>query len=307
MGQFTPRALFVLIAGWGSGTALGATYNLNHQCQVEYYNGKTWDSVPQTMLQGRVRDPLTPRGDRVLFFVNKRWYRTEAKCLTRNDIDPMERGEAKERETPRKWAIEVSGGYALLFGNRFQDRSVVTGGYTTTTAGEKSAINLAFGVNHLLRENFILRYFASRMAIIQNATITGSATGTLVESHDFYHFGIGATKFFPRGKFKPFVGLDLGYTLDSGLYTYSDFTGIFEGLNGGVDINASGVFAGIRGGADYAIKTNFSVFADLVFQHSFLGDAKVAATTTTFYSADETVDAQPLTRLVLSLGVRYWF
>lgn len=306
MGTFAPRVFFpLLMLGLLCTRADAASYNFNHQCQLEHYNGKTWDAIPASMLQGRIRDPLTPRGDKRLFYLNKQWYRADAKCLTRNEIDPLAQISDRDR-TAKKWAIDLSAGYALLMGERFQDRAVTTGGYITTTLAQKTAINFSLGVWHRLHDDLVLRYFVTRMTTSQDAVVSGSTSGSKADSHEFYHFGFGVTKTFPRGRFIPHLGLDLGYTMDSGLYTYTGFSGIFSGLNGGVDINAGGIFVGGRVGADYEIVPDWYVFSELIFQHSFLGEAKVKATTTTFYSADETVTAQPFSRLMLSVGVRYW-
>lgn len=303
-------AAAILVATAG---ARAATYNFSAQCTLQRHNGRTWDPLPASMLPGRIRDPLTRRGGKALFRIGSSWYQTDETCLTQNRIDPLARGEAgrgRDRDSergPHRWVFDLGGGFALLSGSRFSAGTSTTGGYSIARTAVSSAIPLGIGVGYRLSESLMLRYFVTRMKTSQTGQFSGSVGGTAVYEHEFYHFGAGAVKHFePIGKLRPYAGVEAGYSLDSGLYTLSGFEGIFAGLNGGVDVNSTGFFFGARGGADWQLDPKWSVFADLGYQLTLYGDGKVNRTTTSFYTAGETVPYSSASRILLMVGGRYW-
>jgi hypothetical protein len=285
-------------------SAQAASYNLSSNCTLQRYNGKAWDPVPASALPGRVRDPLTRKGGKTLFRIGGSWYMTEESCLTRNRIDPLAREDDRESH---RWVFDLSGGFAMLSGQRFQDQVDTTGGYSITTPGASSAIPLGIGVGYRLSDSLTLRYSVTRMKTTQTGQYSGSVSGKAVYEHDFYHFGFGVLRYFNTSEtLRPYAGVDAGYAFDSGLFTLTGFEGIFSGLNGGVDVNSSGLFFGVRGGADWQLDRKWSLFGELAYQLTLYGNGKVNASTTSFYTAGGTVPYSSASRIMLLVGGRFW-
>lgn len=291
--------------------AAASTYNLSPQCALKRYSGSAWEPMAASALPGRIRDPLTQKGGKTLFQISGKWYMTDPECLTQNRIDsgprPSVRGIEHSRASGPEWSIELAAGVGLLLGSRFQARTETTGGYTITTPAASKGIYLAFGGTYELQDDLALRYFMTRQSSTAEGAFGGSVTGAIKYENDYYHFGAGLVKRWGHERLRPYAEIDAGYALDSGLWTLSGFSGIFEGLNGQVDINSGGIFAGARGGVEWLLPPSFSVFAEILFHHAFLGKRTVKATTTSLYTEGLELESQPVSRALLSVGGRYSF
>lgn len=305
---------FVPLAPQAAGAA---SYNLHPQCKLQRYTGQGWQPAEPSSLRGRIRDPLSHRGKRTLFQISGQWYAVSRDCLTENRIDPLtSRREGvsslggspgQHRGDLGEWSFDLSAGLGLLLGSRFDGRSETTGAYTITSAAATGGLYLAIGGMYRFSEDLRLRYFVTRQTTVQDGAFSGSVTGKIRYENDFYHFGVGLVKRWGKNRLRPYAEIDAGYTLDSALWTLSEFSGIFSGLNGQVDVNAGGVFAGARAGAEWEFSSQWSAYGELIFHHAFLGQPKVHASTTSLYTAGLTFESQPMSRALAAVGARYAF